>query len=114
MRMGKKRSRRKAGFVWHCWHNKLISYYDGYNRRVGQIKDHKPANQHEVRLERFQFVKGPVPDYLTEHRCEWNVAEHLKQNHPRDYERLLAKHEKQCPDCPWNGRTLFPRKKGGA
>ena len=49
------------GMFWHVHHDSLIEYCYDYNGRAAYIRQHKPANEIEIRLRLFQPVKGKLP-----------------------------------------------------
>jgi len=47
----------------------------------------------------------------TKARAEWTKAR-AELDRARASPSVLALHAKECPNCPWNGETIFPPKEG--
>jgi hypothetical protein len=123
---------KKKGMAWHVHHDKLLEYCYDYDERVKFIKSNKFRGEIAVRLRRFRLVKGNLPEAVikAEAAREKAKATYNKARAGRNkvwavyckaYEAsckalydnmsaILALHAKECPDCPWDGRTLFSRK----
>lgn len=97
---------KRSGFVWHMYHKQLMSWCYDYDYRVRDIMTIKPVSERPVRLRRFQFVKGKLPDVfggpLDNSRVSWFVRQHQ--------EEIDALHAEECKDCSWNGAELLFRK----
>jgi hypothetical protein len=118
-------------FAWHVHHGILIEpLTEPIEVRQRYIREHKPKHEQELRLRLLTKVKGELPAEATKAveafdkaRIAYNVAwaEVTKattaytkardalalvgQNHKEEIEKL---HRQECPDCPWNGRSIFP------
>ncbi len=101
---------KEEGFVWHAFHNVLLSYMHGcdYHYRVNTIK-RKPPNEIPMRLERFQFVKGELPDafndvQINDYASHWEAVQKLFETHKDAVEKL---HAEECKGCTWNGKEMI-------
>ena len=99
---------KNEGFVWHSHHNVLLSYIYDYDRRVRGIKN-KPLNEIPMRRERFQFVKGKLPDVFNEVRFDgfhphWDAVQGLFNMNKDVVEKL---HAEECKGCTWNGKEMI-------
>lgn len=93
--------------VWHGFHNKLVAVVD-IKLRWREIK-RKPKEEQELRSHLFKRVKGPLPESLDKARVTldkaWITSEKaLLENK----DAIEALHKKECPDCTWDGTTIFP------
>ena len=119
----------QKGFFWHVHHDKLIEFCYGYEERASFIRTDKPTHEQKTRLRLFKPVKGSLPQEVIEagqayakagqaydkawqaynkawqayDKAEQAYGEALKNNMPA----ITALHEKECPNCPWNGETIF-------
>ena len=85
---------------WHIHHDILLEpLTEPIENRIQFIKVNKPKNEVETRLRLMKPVRGKLPK-LDKARAEWDKA--------RADPKVLALHAKECPDCPWDGRTIFP------
>ena len=79
----------QTDFWWHVHHEKLVEHLtEPVRARINYIKKEKPREEVEIRLRLLKPVLGKIP------------------NTEKGWERL---HKKECKDCPWNGRTIFPK-----
>ena len=122
----------KSRFAFHCHHDILVEYCFDYDERVKFIKNNKPLGEEGLRLRLFKLIPedrlpkplvkaGKVyhkardaylkaePASLTKAEVAYGKARYkcLKtiQQHNQYLEEL---HKELCPDCPWNGKTIFP------
>jgi hypothetical protein len=124
------------GMYWHCHHDVLLEWVWDYIGRVNGICFLKPANEIDLRLRLFKPVIGQLPSAVAEAaanyaaawkryaqacKCEssmydfkaasdaWYAASlalaEVLINYKQEIEEL---HKQECPDCPWDGRTIFP------
>ncbi len=74
---------------WHVHHEELYEQLtEPIRNRINYIKKDKPKNEIELRLKLLKPVLGELP----KDRKGW--------------EKL---HKEECPNCPWNGTTIFPK-----
>jgi len=111
------------GFAWHVHHNMLVEpLLVPLKERMAYIKECKPAQEQELRLRLLKPVKGTLPPELIEAGQAYNEArraydeawqayieaglacKEMIQVHKEEIERL---HAEECPDCPWDGKTIF-------
>lgn len=119
--------------VWKlCWHvhdDKLVEVLtEPLATRIAYIKATKPDSEQTVRLRRIRLVKGRVPSAVVQaayaaaraahtqagaayakavaayNKAGAAYAKAVKNNPPA----LEALHAKECKNCPWDGKTLFP------
>jgi hypothetical protein len=93
--------RRHPIYYWHVHHGKLVErLYEPVRFRIDYIRACKPTDQVDTRL---RLLK-PVQD-------QSRIA--LLFNWPTARARLEELHAAECPDCPWNGKTIFPKVEAG-
>ena len=118
------------GIFWHVHHeDELLEYCYDYDERVRFIKENKPKNEQELRLRLFQPVKGKLPVVVVRtwaaYQKAWvayNRAVAAYDKAGAAYEKVRATrdkaikdnmpaieklHQEECPDCPWDGKTIF-------
>ena len=121
-------------FYWHVHHLILLEPCYDYEGRMGFIKRNKPVEEQELRLRLLKKVKGKLPAELIEAGQKYieawqkyieagpkyEEAEEAWQKYDeawQKYEAIIAKHSvylnklhaEECPDCPWDGKTIFPK-----
>ena len=121
----------KSGFAFHRHHSVLMEYVTDYDRRVEIIKKNKPPEEQALRLRLFRLIpEDRLPIKLVKawdayskawdaYRKAWDAyrkasdACNKRENayniargvHAPEINKL---HEELCPDCPFNGKTIFP------
>ncbi len=108
---------------WHCHHEVLCEFVDDPQKRIDYIERAKPNAEVDIRLRLFQPTKGKLPPAVVKAGAACNKAWAAyekawpafdKARAARDKtikthrEELEALHAKECPDCPWDGETIFP------
>ena len=100
--------------AWHVHHETLYELlYEPIEVRRAYILRYKPQAEIDTRLRLLKLVGNP-PDDLVKAYSEWNKAysewnKALEALHASELDNALeALHAVECPDCPWNGRTIFP------
>ena len=112
---------------WHIHHDTLLEVsIEPLVCRATFIRRHKSAAEAEVRLRAMRPVVGTVPEPVVEAakaygtavkayaeawkaRAEtWKAYITMIKAHHSELEAL---HAAECPDCPWDGWTLFPSKR---
>ena len=101
----------KVIFAWHVHHNVLIELLtEPIENRIKYIKKFKPKNEIELRLKLLKVVKGELPKEFVE---AWHEYVEARQEYVEVYKKyesqILALHEKECPNCSWNGKTIFSK-----
>lgn len=80
---------------WHIHHGYLIERQsEPIEARIKYVKDNKPKEEIALRLRLLQRVK--------------NQRLAAKLIHEKDQDGLNKLHVEECPDCPWDGTTIFP------
>jgi hypothetical protein len=115
-------------FYWHVHHDVLMETSDDIQERVAYILAEKPKDEIPLRLELLREVRGPLPVEYDRARVEWNKAlfEYDRALFEYDKARVEWKkalfeydkwmdqvdqlHERECPNCPWDGNTIFSGK----
>ena len=115
----------RAGFAFHCHHDKLYEYvFDfDFDERVESIKKYKPLKEQPLRLRLFQLIpddKIPAKDSVewttyikAREACskEWEAHNKAREAYLLKYSQELEElHTELCPNCPWNGKTIFTRR----
>ena len=102
------------GYAWHIHHDRLIEQLtEPIKDRIAYIKASKPPAEHELRLRLLKEVRGTLPADFVALRAKgdalrakgkalWDKGDALPS--------ILALHAQECPDCPWDGQTIFPGK----
>ena len=127
------RPKRKSGLTWHRSHDELVEWCWDYDGRLEAIEK-KPPHEVPTRKRLFQFVSWPaMPEDVRkalaacdeawaapgQARAALSKAEAARdkawtalaldavlQRHATEIE---AMHRVQCSNCPWDGRTMFPK-----
>ena len=121
------------GIAFHCHHDKLCEYVYDYDKRVEAIKRTKPVEEQELRLRLFKMIPDDrlpwrdSPEYLA---CDKAGAAYDKAGAAYDkavaaYDKAVAAYDKAwaaynkeelerlhielCPNCPWDGHTIFSK-----
>ena len=102
--------------AWHVHHDKLCERLtEPIESRIECIRDNKPKNEIDTRLRLLKVVKDQA-------RAERALKKYNAiVSKPRsDYDAIESKawsdsgldalHEEECKDCPWDGKTIFPKK----
>ena len=120
-----------TGLYWHVHHNVLAEWCYDYKKRVAYIKADKPAHEQELRLRLFKpVVAGPAA--YTKVWAVYEKAQAAREKAEAAYYKaeaayykasvaydkawaaaqpaLEALHKIECPNCPWDGSTIFPNK----
>ncbi len=117
------------GMFWHVHHDELLEYCYDYDERVRFIKENKPKNERELRLRLCRPVKGKLPIAVKKAGIAYSTAAKAYIETPtfggdiwsamnksrKAYQEVVEDnmpaieelHRKECPDCPWDGKTIF-------
>jgi len=127
---------KKSGFAFHCHHDVLFEYVYNYDKRVVFIKEHKPAEEQEIRLRLFKMIpEDRLPVALLKawkaydkvwkaYDCNkvWEAYIEVREAYNKAYSKaskayykamkacepeLEKLHRELCPDCPWDGDTML-------
>jgi len=122
-------------FYWHIHHDILVELAtEPIESRIAFIKAHKPKNEQALRLRLLKPVKGALPQAVVKAGAELDKsdAEYRKSDagcrkayaaYCKSYAEwgkalianmpaIEALHAKECPNCPWDGKTIFPKQTG--
>ena len=108
-------------WCWHIHHDFLIEKLtEPFETRKAYIKAEKPKHEVEKRLrlmkpasKKASEARAVYDKARSEARAVYDKAnsEALAVYDKADSEaraKVEALHQKECPNCPWNGRTIFP------
>jgi len=112
------------GWFWHAYPDQLVTCLTiPLEERVRRIRHIKPAREVEMRLRLLQPVRGSLPPAVVEAWRVYAEAEQALAVAQRAYDKawrarieawqthfaeIEALHREECPDCPWDGQTVFP------
>ena len=100
----------ETGFFWHLHHDILVEWCTGYTKRVQYIKAEKPVGEITLRLHLMRPVVGILPHKVQQAGAELNKAgAELSNARAESIVEITARHEQECPACPWDGATIFPQ-----
>ena len=132
--------KKHISFAWHIHHNILVEpLVEPIEIRQEYICSHKPSYEVERRLRLLRPVVGDLPQEvedaavaLTDARTAYitDVANNVAQGGDAwdtweawdeaqaSYKEVLRQHQSEiealhtveCPNCPWDGHTIFPRR----
>ena len=104
---------------WHVHHDvlcELLTY--PVEDRIAFIKANKPSSEVETRLRLMQPVRGKLPPRfakawaaLSAALAAWSARDAYNKARNVSRRALERLHRKECPGCPWNGHTIFPKLK---
>ena len=113
-------------FYWHIHHDVLLEVAnEPIENRIAYIKSEKPKDEIETRLRLLKPVKGELPKKLIDaredygqERKDYDLAQeaYVQAGEAPDQEwkackpQVEALHKIECPDCPWDGKTIFPKR----
>ena len=122
---------------WHIHHNVLAEFAIGpIEERSAFIRAKKPTEEIETRLRLMRPVQhepfGPAVKAILTFlenmaiirkakpnkegreisRKAWRIADQASRDYAKHrsafHKELEALHKLECPDCPWDGETIFP------
>jgi len=105
-----------SGFAFHCHHDALVEWVTDYEGRVAYIKSQKPLREQGLRLKLFKMIPDDrLPAKLLKARAAYGKAGEAYDKARAAYGKageayapeLEKLHKELCPDCPWNGKTIF-------
>ena len=102
----------KSGFAFHVHHNQLVELCTDYDERVRYIKATKPEAEQELRLRLFKLIpEDRLPQPLIKVWTAYDEARKACDEARKALNSKLIKlHKELCPDCPFNGKTIFTAK----
>src|SRR3990170_3693553 len=101
---------------WHIHHEVLLEWSDDIQERIDFIQAEKPKHEVEIRLRLLKPVQGALPPKLVKagdaRGKAWDAFGKDWDAYRKAYDKYLpqieALHALECPDCPWDGFTIFP------
>jgi len=116
-------------FAWHIHHDILLEPLTSpIEERIAFIKRRKPAHEQGLRLRLLKLVEGTLPDAFEKageafrkageaSEKAWEASEKARGAYDKArgaYDKagkacILALHAIECPNCPWDGNTIFPK-----
>ena len=113
----------KANFAFHVHHDVLMELCTNYKERVEYIKEHKPRGEQEIRLRLFQLISParlprPLTKALEAYDKALEACDKTREACDKAWEayakaweaykpQINELHKELCPDCPWDGKTIF-------
>ena len=101
--------------VLHCHHESLFEYLSApAEERITFILLNKTTAEQALRLHLFRPVPNSVLESVQpELDAEWERVYAERKRVDAEWKRVDAElieklHPKLCPNCPWDGRTIFP------
>ena len=115
--------------VWHIHHDVLVEpLNESLGTRIEFIKEHKHSSEVPTRMRLMKPVRGKLPELAKagaewdkagaewdKARAEWDKARAELAKARAEWDKaikhpsVLALHAKECPNCPWDGKTIFPK-----
>ena len=125
--------RRKPIFYWHVHHEILMEILtDPIKDRINFINNFKPTEEVGIRLRLLKLVRGKLPrEVVKTGRAYLKAKKAFRRRIPygggnalvcnsvwhKYYKAIRANHlaistlhDHECPDCPWDGTTIFPKR----
>src|SRR3972149_876624 len=122
---------------WHIHHEVLLEWPADIQERIDFIQAEKPKHEVEIRLRLLKPVQGALPPKLVKagdarvkagdardkakaaydkakaaYDKDWDAFGKDWDAYRKAYDKYLpqieALHALECPDCPWDGFTIFP------
>jgi hypothetical protein len=119
---------RDSGVFWHVHHNRLFEYCWSKKERLEHIDIWKPECEKETRKRLLKKVVSEFPLAIVRALKAQKRAykQYLKDSYHNtqilvdanvELDRQIAKHRvfvealhnQECPNCPWDGKTIFPK-----
>src|SRR3990167_7800784 len=101
----------QQGFFWHVHNTVLLEWCYNYEERARYIRTNKPRNEQETRLRLFKPVQGRLPEAVVKaHQAYVEARQAFDEVLEDNTAKIEALHAKECPNCPWNGHTIFPNR----
>ena len=106
---------RVGAMVRHCHHEQLAEpLTQPPEKRIAYILSYKPIEEQALRLHLFRpihtaAVKAAQATYhaaIKAAEATYNAA--VEAARATRAAAVIPAHQAECPDCPWNGRTIFP------
>lgn len=105
-----------SGLATHCYHDSLVAFVYNLDERIAYIKASKPIEEQALWLRLLKII--PDDRIPGKDSAEWQAVEQTGQAYSQARQaydqkfrgELEALHKEICPDCPWDGKTIFTRK----
>ena len=121
-------------WAWHIHHDTLCEpLLESIGARIAYILTDKPLYERPTRLRLLKPIMGKLPEALVKAGDAWLAVINAPYQDYRKHQEalnaaaiayvkevrtarpaLLALHGLECPDCPWNGYTIFPHRTSAA
>ncbi len=111
---------RISGLAFHVHHYQLYEYCYDYDERVTHIRKCKPKSEQKLRLQLFKIIphdRLPQKGLATYDKAlaaiekSWATYYRAGDAYANANRKALeALHKELCPNCPWDGKTIFPNK----
>jgi len=121
---------KKSGFAFHVHHDTLFEWCYDYDKRVEYIKNFKPKQERKIRLRLFKLIpEDKLPVRLRKageaYGKAWDAYRKARDIYDKAREtyykaqidsykaeeaytpEIEALHKELCPDCPWDGKSIF-------
>ena len=111
-------------FAWHIHHDTLFEMLtEPIETRIAYIREEKREDEVELRLRLLKPVAGKLPEAIYQAREKYSQAREKYIQAEVEYgqaeveygqarkkyrSEIEALHAIECPDCPWDGTTIFP------
>jgi len=108
--------KRISGFAFHCHHDTLCEWVSDYDEWVDYIKEYKPPQEIELRLRLFQMIpEERLPEELVKAGTAYDKARTAYVKAGTAHDKAIVSHTKEleklhaelCPNCTWDGKTIF-------
>ena len=104
-----------GNLIWHLHHDQLVEEAESsIGLRISWIYNVKPPKEQARRFRLMRKVQHPsaalyraVKFVEEEYRAQHNLSKSLAHLN----KVAAALHRKECPDCPWDGKTIFPKRR---
>jgi len=103
-------------FAWHVHHEVLVeALREPIEVRQRYIRECKSPEEQELRLRLLKPVCGELPSEVVEaglaHGEAWRAYDEARHAYgeaiTRNLPAIEALHAIECPNCPWDGYTIF-------
>ena len=114
-------------WYWHVHHNIFAEpLTEPIEKRIAFIKANKPKEEVETRLRLLKPIKALLPADVVK---TWEAYDKAREAGDKAWEAYVktweaynktlndhkdeidALHREECPNCPWDGETIFPEEK---
>jgi hypothetical protein len=110
---------KNSGLYWHVHHENLWEYCYDVKGRIEYIKKSKPKAEIKTRIRLMKPIMARLGDAKAWAAYAKAGAACDKARAAYDKARaawgatikpdaIKIAHAKECPNCPWNGNTIFP------